>query len=312
MGHGLVRVRELLDQVRDLDIPDDVGKGPWAMRLEQLCLGPEPRWDEADLQPALFLTCLAAGETLASEIGLPDAITGHSLGEYAALVLARALSFEVALRLVICRGRIMARAAAEARGAMVAVVGLDPETVAAICDRVRSRHGRGAQLWVSARNSPIQTVLSGRCGELDTATEECVAAGAAKVARLDVPIPGHCPLMGDAADELRAELDRLPISPPQVAFYSSVDGAAHDDPREIRDLLAASLTRPVQFVTVLRKLADHDAPTFVEVGPSRVLSGLVRDTVTRARSHLVSDDEDVRRLATSLARPDPRLALDRS
>src|SRR6266571_8011676 len=151
------------------------------------------------LQPALYATCTGASRALSSRGLCPDAVVGHSLGEYAALTAAGALPYEEGLRLVSLRGKAMLAASQREPGGMAAVIGLDNPTIAEICAGIDG-------VWVSNLNHPSQIVISGRDEALARAAEASRQAGAKRVVRLEVPIAGHCPLMDSAALEVEAIL----------------------------------------------------------------------------------------------------------
>jgi [acyl-carrier-protein] S-malonyltransferase len=210
---------------------------------------------------------------------------GHSLGEYAALTAAGALAFEDGLRLVSLRGKAMLSAARQNPGGMAAVIGLDTAAVKGICDGID-----GA--WVANLNSPTQTVMSGTDEALAQAAEACKAAGAKRVVRLDVPIPGHCPLMETAALEVEALLADMQVKEPICPFYSCVDAGPHTDPAEIKNLLVAAMTSSVRFFETLAAMQAGGVTSLVEVGPARVLCGLARTSVPDLPAASVGSDVD--------------------
>jgi [acyl-carrier-protein] S-malonyltransferase len=237
------------------------------------------------LQPALYATATGASRALSSRGLCPDAVVGHSLGEYAALTAAGALAFEDGLRLVTLRGKAMLNAARRNPGGMAAVIGLDTASVKEICDRIE-----GA--WVANLNSPVQTVMSGTDEALAQAAEACKAAGAKRVVRLEVPIPGHSPLMEPAALEVQALLADIHVKEPICPFYSCVDASPHTDPAEIKSLLVAAMTSSVRFFETLAAMQAGGVTSLVEVGPARVLCGLARSSVPDVPAVSVGSDAD--------------------
>lgn len=254
--------------------------------LERLCtVDPDPAWAPDVLQPALFVTEVAIGRKMQS-LGLqPDAVVGHSLGEFPALVIAGALEFDEALRLVALRGKAMADAGRRNEGGMAAVIGLDPEKISGIC-------AAEGDVWVSNYNSPKQTVISGRDRGLAEAAKRCMEAGAMRVLRIKVPVAAHCPLMQPARDTFEKALAEVTMVRPACPVYCDADGRAHTDPAQIKALLVEAITAPVRFTDAVRRMRDDGYTTFIETGPGKVLRGLVRQIDAGAELDGVSNDEE--------------------
>lgn len=261
--------------------------------LERLCTtDPDPAWAPDVLQPALFVTEVAIGRKMQA-LGLePQAVVGHSLGEFPALVIAGALEFDEALRLVALRGKAMADAGRRNEGGMAAVIGLDPEVIAGIC-------AEEDDVWVSNYNSPTQTVISGRDRGLAEAARRCKEAGAARVVRIKVPVAAHCPLMEPARERFAEALEEVAMVEPPCPVYCDADGAAHTDPSDIKKLLVEAITAPVRFTDAVRQMRADGFQTFVETGPGKVLRGLVRQIDAEARLEGVSNDEEAIAFAES-------------
>jgi [acyl-carrier-protein] S-malonyltransferase len=239
--------------------------------LERLCVAErDPVWAPEELQQAIFVTTRAAAAAVRSRLPPPDAVVGHSLGEYAALVEAGALDHETALRLVDVRGRAMAQAGAQTPGAMAAVVGLSEELVAETCAAL-------GDVWVANLNSPAQIVISGALPAVEAASDRLDRAGARMVVRLPIGIACHTPLMAPAAERLRAALDRIVLRPPRLRLYCAVDATRKHDPGDIAAALVDGVTQPVRFAATVRRMREDGVEEFVEVGPGRVLRGLLRD-----------------------------------
>lgn len=254
------------------------------MDLEMLCTGDlDPVWTPEAVQPAIFITCLGMVEKLAGMNQRPGAVVGHSLGELAALTATGAISFDDGLRLVDLRARAMGAAGRANPGGMAAVLGLDPAAVEDIC-------ASQAQVWVANYNSPRQTVISGTDDALAATAELCLGSGAAKVVRLQVPMACHCPLMEPARLEFGQALESVTWRSPSCPVYSGADGTAHTDPAEIAVLLAEAITSPVRFVQTVTCMRRAGLQTFVEVGPGKVLRGLVRQIDPGATLAGVSND----------------------
>ncbi len=227
-------------------------------------------------QPALFVTSLAALEQLRRE--RPDVVeqcayaAGLSLGEYTAMVFAGVMDFETALRVVQRRGEAMQQAADAAPSGMVAILGLERSQVEAICVQARN----GGVLQVANLLCPGNIVVSGDNAACEKAAELGLAAGALKVQPLAVAGAFHTPLMKSAVEKLASALADAPLSRPRIPVVSNVDARPHDDPEEIRRLLIEQVVSPVRWEDSMRYLIDQGVDHMVEVGPGRVLRGLMR------------------------------------
>ncbi|MDQ3854820.1 MAG: ACP S-malonyltransferase [Chloroflexota bacterium] len=239
--------------------------------------GPEAELQRTEhAQPALLVASLAALGVLRrlDPERSPDFLAGHSLGEYTALVAAGSLAYLDALRLVRRRGELMARAGERTGGAMAAVIGLDPEELAEICVR------EGVD--VANYNSPEQTVISGEPEGVARACEAARAAGARRVIPLAVSGAFHSRLMRSAAEELAGVIERTPIVEPQVPVVGNVHASPLQSADEIRLELREQLYSPVRWTQSLQYLASRGVTRYVEVGPGKVLAGLVRKTLAGA------------------------------
>lgn len=264
--------------------------------LERICTSPaNTKWPADLLQPAIFTTSVGAAMAIQARGLSPDAVVGHSLGEYAALVVAEVLSFEDALRLVTARGRGMAAAGKRNPGGMAAVIGLDPEKIEKICADI------GA-VWVANFNSPSQTVISGRDEALGRAAEECRTQGAMKVIRLEVPMAAHTPLMDSAADELRAAIETVEFAGPGSTWFSVADGDSHNDIGEIKELLVRAVISSVRFLETVKAMHAAGVNDFVEVGPGRALRGLVKQNLDEVNLAGVGADGEVEALVFGMQR----------
>jgi [acyl-carrier-protein] S-malonyltransferase len=236
-------------------------------------------------QPAIFCAALAGWARLRAA-ACPLAMAGHSLGELAALVAAGALASADGLRLAVVRGRLTQAAASAGDGGMLAVLGAEPAVVAALA----MRHG----VTVANENAPAQVVLSGRRRALG-AVEDALRGSEARTRRLAVDGAFHSPAMAAAVPAFRAALAEVPFAIPRVPVWSCTTARPFADPREE---LAAALTQPVRWTTVLRALAARGATRFVDVGPGRVLAGLAARTLRGVEVHAV---QAPRRRAASVA-----------
>lgn len=229
--------------------------------------GPEAELQRTEVtQPAIFTVSIARLRHLrATRPGLEVvAAAGHSLGEYSALVAADALDFADAVRILRLRGRAMQEAVPEGQGAMAAVMGLEAETVAALCtDGVE----------VAAYNCPTQVSIAGPAAALDAVLDRIEAAGG--VARkLVVSAPFHCAMLAPAGERLKEALAAIPVRPPRFPVVQNVDAVATDDPEAIRARLVAQVSRPVRWEACFRALRALGADRAIEVGPGRTLAGL--------------------------------------
>ena len=238
--------------------------------------GPKEKLDTTVIsQPALLVASLAALEAARAqhEQTFADctAAAGLSLGEYTALVFAGAMSFADALRVVKIRGEAMQAAAAATPSAMLAVLGPEAAQVTALCDQAR-----GADvLQVANYLCPGNTVTSGHRAAIER-LEKVAEASGAKTIRLAVAGAFHTPLMKPADDRVKAALGRVTMYRPRVPVWSNVDAKPHTDPDEIRGLLVRQVVEPVRMEESLRGLLAAGCDKFVEVGPGRVLAGLVK------------------------------------
>jgi [acyl-carrier-protein] S-malonyltransferase len=250
--------------------------------LSELCFrGPEAELTRTEnVQPALLLASVAALEAVRARGVEARALAGHSLGEYSALVAAGALSFEDALRAVRRRGELMARIGESVRGSMAAVIGLAPEAVEAAC---RDAAGAGV-VQVANYNSPEQSVISGEKVAVDRAAALAKERGASRVMLLNVSAPFHCRLMAPLRAEMAAVLARIEVRPPRVPLVANVTAEYVATPDAIRQALADQIAGAVRWTETLQRLAADGFTHFVEVGPGRVLAGLVRRTLPSAEA----------------------------
>lgn len=259
--------------------------------LATLCFtGPAEELDSTVIsQPALFVTSLAALERLKAE--LPDVVkgcqiaAGLSLGEYTALVFAGALDFEVGLRLVQERGAAMQDAADATPSGMVSILGLERPQVEALCDQARQQD----VLEVANLLCPGNIVISGTNAACLRAAEAAPAAGAMKAIPLAVAGAFHTSIMQPAVERLAAALSQVEFRRPRVPVVSNVDAVPHDDPAEIRDLLIRQVVSPVRWEDSLRYMLAQGCDEFYEVGPGRVLRGLLKRIDRKIPCHGVLD-----------------------
>lgn len=202
----------------------------------------------------------------------PAHVAGHSLGEYAALVAADSIDFSDAVRAVAERGRLMQNAVPEGVGAMAAILGLEDETVEAICREVAESQAVSAANY----NSPGQIVIAGDSAAVERAILACLDAGAKRAVKLAMSVPSHCGLMAPAAQGLRDVLLDIEFRPPQIQLIHNADLQSHSDADAIRAALVAQLCAPVRWTDTVRLLKGHGVEVLAECGPGRVLSALGR------------------------------------
>lgn len=245
--------------------------------LSRLCFeGPEAELQlTTNTQPAILATSVAALRAVQVLAGLsPQVVAGHSLGEYSALVATGALAFADAVRLVHQRGRFMQEAVPAGVGAMAAIIGLDAHTVAEVCRAAIA--GEHVVCAPANFNGAGQVVIAGMRSAVERALGLCKERGAKLAKLLPVSAPFHCSLMQPAADRLSAELARVPLGPLAVPVVTNVDAEANQDPERVRELLVRQVTGAVRWEESVRQLAAMGVTDVVELGPGRVLTGLVK------------------------------------
>jgi [acyl-carrier-protein] S-malonyltransferase len=256
--------------------------------ISQMCFaGSEEELKQtANTQPAILTCSVAVQRVLAKKGVTPDFVAGHSLGEYSALVATGALKFSDAVTLVRKRGTYMQEAIPAGEGAMAAIMGLSPAVVTDACKRAaESEVCSPANL-----NSPEQTVISGHAGAVKRAVEIASQQGAKRAVILSVSAPFHCALMMPAQERLEKDLRKTDFSNLQVPLVTNVDADTIAKGEEAREALIRQVTMPVRWQDSMRLLIDEGVSTFVEVGPGRVLVGLLRQ-IERSVSALNVEDE---------------------
>jgi len=258
--------------------------------ISKLCFdGPEDQLKLTEFQqPAIYTVSVAALRVLAERGVTPHLTAGHSLGEYAANVAAGSLAFADGVRTVRERGRFMQEAVPAGKGAMAAVLALRSEEAARACQDAAAE----TQAIVSAANfnSPEQTVISGEAAAVERAAALCKERGAKRVVMLQVSAPFHCALMQPAQDRLAELLHGLTFKASGIPVAVNVDAALVREPEKLRDALIRQVTGAVRWVESIRLLMAEGPVRFVEVGPGKVLSGLMRQ-IDRAQICLNVEDE---------------------
>ena len=257
--------------------------------LSRLCFeGPEEQLKLTEFtQPAIFTVSVAAQRVLAERGITPDYVAGHSLGEYSADVAAGVLTFADAVKTVRSRGRFMQEAVPAGEGAMAAVLGMSSEDAARACADAAAE--TSAVVSAANFNSPEQTVISGAAAAVERASALAKERGAKRVVSLPVSAPFHCALMQPAQDKLAGLLRSLAFANARVPVAVNVDAELMTGAESLRDALIRQVTGPVRWVESMRLLISQVPAQFVEVGPGKVLCGLMRQ-IDRAQSCIHVDD----------------------
>jgi [acyl-carrier-protein] S-malonyltransferase len=271
--------------------------------LSQVCFGgPAERLDATDVSQPAILACSAAAqaamaEALGGRAPRPSVLAGLSLGEYTALHVAEAMDFQTALRLVALRGQLMQQAADASPGGMVSIMGLEQEQVEQLCLAAAD----GGVLAPANFNCPGQIVVSGDLAACRRAVELAGKFGASGAVPLKVAGAFHSRLMQPAADRLADAIRDADIRPPRVAVIANVDAAAHGDPASIREKLLRQVTSPVKWEQSMRVLLKDGTGQFLEIGPGRVLAGLMRRIDRSVAVRSLNSADALARLAGELA-----------
>lgn len=242
--------------------------------LLKICFeGPDDELKKTEIsQPAILTISYAAYKILGQKGIKPDYVAGHSLGEYSALVAAGAINFLDAVKLVHLRGKFMQTAVPLGQGAMSAVLNLDKQKVIECCKNAASK----GVVEMANFNSPDQIVISGEKDAVEEAGRLCKEAGAKRVIPLAVSAPFHCSLMKPAAENLKIELDKAGFNDAKVPVVSNFKAEVETSAQEIKDNLYKQVTGSVLWVDSVNKMIELGVTTFIEVGPGKVLSGLVK------------------------------------
>jgi [acyl-carrier-protein] S-malonyltransferase len=283
--------RELFDQhaeAREIfKEADDV----LGFSLSSLCFnGPEEDLKITEnTQPAILTVSVAACRVLESKGLKPDVVAGHSLGEYSALVAAGALKFADAVALVTRRGRYMQEAVPNGVGAMAALLGIDLQAVMSVCERA----SQGQIVSPANLNSELQTVIAGHQQAVERAANLAKEGGAKRAIMLQVSAPFHCALLKPAEERLGPELDACSFEDPRCPVVTNVDARPVTVAAAARDALKRQVSRPVRWQESVQWMLGENVKTFVELGPGKVLSGLVRAADKSALTFNVEDEKSL-------------------
>lgn len=272
-------VLERANSVLDFDIKKLCFEGP----VEELN-------DTRNTQPAIYTVSMMVNEVLREHGLKPSVVAGHSLGEYTALAVAGVFSFEEGLRLVRKRGIFMNNALPAGQGTMAAVIGLDNEQILSLCQKVNGI------CEVANFNSPQQIVISGEVAAVKEAIDLADREKAKKVVQLDVSGPFHSSLMMPAREKLKKEIDKLDFNEPQIPIIANVTADYVTTSEEIRQALIEQLTKSVRWVDSIKLMISNGVDTFIEVGPGRVLKGLMRRIDKSVKAFNVEDKRSLEKL----------------
>jgi [acyl-carrier-protein] S-malonyltransferase len=248
-------------------------------------------------QPAILTVSTAAYRALEKRGIVPDFVAGHSLGEYSALVAAGGLEFSAAVKLVRARGKYMQEAVPPGQGAMAAILGLSPTEVADICKKAAENE----VVSPANLNSPEQTVISGSAAAVKRAVEIASQSGAKRAVILPVSAPFHCALMMPAQRRLESDLRATQFSALKIPLITNVDAEAISTGDEARDALIRQVTAPVRWLDSVRDMIESGVTVFVEVGPGKVLTGLLRQIDRSVRVFNVEDSGSLQSTMEKLA-----------
>lgn len=246
--------------------------------LSDMCFnGPEEDLQlTANTQPAILASSIAAFRALSEKGVKPDFVAGHSLGEYSALVAAEALSLTDAIKLVRRRGEFMQKAVPVGVGAMAAILGIDADKVSEACAAASQSIGQGQSCAPANFNSPSQIVIAGHKEAVERAVEECKARGAKRAMLLKVSAPFHSSLMMPAQEQMTEPLNSATFNDLSYPIVNNVDAAIVTSGATSREALIRQISAPVRWTASIEKLLAEGVETFVEVGPGKVLCGLVK------------------------------------
>jgi [acyl-carrier-protein] S-malonyltransferase len=267
-------------------------------KLSQVCFeGPEDELRMTEItQPAILTVSIAALRVLESRTHRPSYVAGHSLGEYSAHVASGTMNFSDAVKTVRLRGKYMQEAVPVGVGAMAAILGMGAEPVSAVCREA----AQGEVCEPANINSPEQIVISGSTGAVERATKLADERGAKRAKLLPVSAPFHCSLMKPAQDRLQSDLDKLPMHPPVYPVACNVDAALVTTEIKARDTLVRQVTGSVKWEQCMRLLVAQGAQTFIELGPGKVLCGLMRQIDRSKTCSNVGDEASLSKTLESL------------
>jgi [acyl-carrier-protein] S-malonyltransferase len=263
--------------------------------VANLCFnGPEEELNKTfRTQPCILTVSIALFSVLLSTRIKPSVVAGHSLGEYSALVAAEVFSFKDAVKLTEKRGQFMQEAVPEGRGLMAAILGLERNKVDDLCKSLQSGYASPANY-----NCPGQIVIAGEKTAVEEAINLSKEAGAKRAVPLSVSVPSHCSLMADASRRLAELLDNIEFSVPKIPLVNNADAMFLDNIKDIKASLIRQISRPLLWEDSIRAIANSGMETFIEVGPGKVLSGLIKRIVPEAK---ILNVEDIKSLEKTVS-----------
>lgn len=265
--------------------------------IEELIFkGPEQELNKTSkTQPCILTASIAIYNVLVSRGIRPSVVAGHSLGEYSALTAAGALSFRHAVKLTEKRGYFMQEAVPEGKGLMAAILGLEREKVDEICRSLQTGYAAAANY-----NCPGQIVIAGERTAVEEAIKLAKEKGAKKAIPLAVGVPSHCALMTAASERLSELLDSIELRTPEIPLVNNADAMFLNSPDKIRQSLVRQLNSPLLWEDSIRNIAASGVDTFIEVGPGKVLSGLIKRIEPQAKIFNVCDLDSLNKTLTAV------------
>jgi [acyl-carrier-protein] S-malonyltransferase len=260
-----------------------LGRGLTAM----IANGPEADLnDTANTQPAMLAADIAVWNAWTASSGaIPSLVAGHSLGEYAALTVSGSLSFDAAMKLVQARANAMQNAVPAGVGAMAAILGMEPEALAAVCDKASD----GDVVSCCNLNAPGQIVIGGHKAAVERAMVLAKEAGAKRALMLPMSVPSHCELMRPAAEAFAASLNAAQFTAPKIAVLHNATVDVAGDAAAIRTVLAEQLFKPVRWIETIQKMHAHGVTHIVECGPGKALAGMIKRIAPEVKCYSLSD-----------------------
>ena len=288
------KLYENFDYVKSIfEKADDILQKP----LSKIILeGPKELIDQTEnTQPAIFLVSYSICEVIKKESSFnlynANFFAGHSLGEYSALACSGSLSFEQTIKLLQSRGRFMQTALPKGQGGMIAVLGSEIEKINEIIENNQDKF----KCYVANDNSIGQVVVSGNINELNKFVEE-LKKNKIKNVKLPVSAPFHCELMKSATEKMRSEIAKVEFKKPEIDIISNVTAKAVNDPSDIKKLLIEQIEKPVRWREIVINMIDSKVEKFIEIGPGKVLSGLVKRINSNVELIQINDLEDINKL----------------
>ena len=293
VGMGKIMYQKF-DYVKELfNIADDILQKPISKIILE---GPKELIDQTEnTQPAIFLISYSICEVIKKEtsfnLNKASFFAGHSLGEYSALACSGSLTFEQTIKLLQSRGRFMQNAVPKGQGGMLAILGTDIERI----NEIIYNNYEKFKCYVANDNSVGQVVVSGNIDDLNKISEE-LKKNKIKNIRLPVSAPFHCQLMRSATDKMKAEISSTDFKKPEVSVMSNVTAQHTKDPNDIKQLLIEQIEKPVRWREIVINMINSKVEKFIEIGPGKVLSGLVKRIDSNVKLIQVNELEDLNNL----------------